>query len=428
MRLNRNEIYRLPHDLVHAMLSDIPEGIRFGNLTPDIVYDNKIIEIATSLKTDHSELVKIMNSKYRKYEHLILDNDIELNIIVVNPHGAFDYLQSFTESDYESMRRAFLFGQKIKQEFRRRFDDLGSDAETTSYLSLLREVKDDAKRNNVPHLGMIPQLDFCLPSTNKFSFKDYEHLCEAKTYRNQSTCIHLPMVILEDDDSTPVKYFNSRLPNSHIINSAITLLLNSKRPKDFEDLSNIAQINKYTRKDSKNKFNVEQVEVGHSDQIKVKSTRMQKEFLALRGVNKKKNNTRNVRDKTLNSKLPICLTEEHKMLTMYLNHGSEKKGKKTSISFSKESQDVDLTPFPILDRLPEMICLENLDLIVRELAYNIKRNVPENTYIVRKVLNKPLVVIMKPTRFGGPEDYPIHFCVLFKGEVLSEYVLKILSV
>jgi hypothetical protein len=59
--------------------------------------------------------------------------------------------------------------------------------------------------------------------------------------------------------------------------------------------------------------------------------------------------------------------------------------------------------------------LSDFDLVIREVALNMKRKTDSKEFIVRKILNRPIYVIISNTRYSLQADKPSFFSVVFKG-------------
>jgi hypothetical protein len=380
-----DRIRKLPHDLVQACLIGIPEGRRVSGLTPDVVTDSGIIEVVTRQSRSIEHLERAVGEKVIKYGHL----NQPLLVIGVNPVSVLSSHTQLTPDQEQLILRAYLTGVSILNEYKALN---GSPLEG-----------DDIYFEVPRHDRVVESQFFWNEKIPKINVTD------PYTYHTERTGVepvsHLPMIIPIEDSEVD---FDTHDPLSWFLFECI---MKSTKRSDLSltMLEILHHDTSYRKKDR-----------GAPDVVKISLDRSMEIKFASRGVNAKHyRNNQEIKSKRLRSKIPIDPSCETGDISDYLG---------TPISFRMEPYPLDPVDQiegnwklnPMVDivhwtQSQEFHALSTLDKIMYEVALNSHRNVRRGEFIVKKVPNSPVYVILKPTRYAGNDNPPCHVAVVYKG-------------
>jgi hypothetical protein len=91
--------------------------------------------------------------------------------------------------------------------------------------------------------------------------------------------------------------------------------------------------------------------------------------------------------------------------------------KKLPVSYDSPVTHID--DFILNTFMPEKVLLD-FDLMLREVIMNLKRATKNYQFIIRKVLGKPLYIVISNTRYSQQTDKPSYFSVYYKGQPFAQ--------
>lgn len=435
--LRDRDILKLPHNLVQCCLTNVAESEEIGGLTPDIVLHTEngidIIEIATRKTMDDQELASAISMKASKYFRLIAMGLVRrIQVIAVGLkqvmciNGVLDHPNSI------ALRAAYRLGVEIQNKFEGKWglfpahdsDDRHSKC-LDSFLSLPiermpggldpRSLTSELKESTSVRVGR----ETYDKEVKTWAWFITEHSQESHIIDHSKTVIHLPMILTTDASSELFISDRSDVYDRLVANIS-RLKIQSSR--DFETLRAVSEHNQGAPK----KMLWHELE---DDEFRISLSLKELIHLARRGVMKKslssmgipeimaveKDSKRDIHFDTSTADIDDWIQDRELVsLSDSLKDWVELMSWKTvagKCAFIEAISDV--------GKLSLFHQLKNLELIVREVAYNMARNPKDlgshKHFICKKLLNIDAYIIIRTTRMAGTEDSPCHFFVVYHG-------------
>jgi len=447
--LDEKSVRRLPHNLVQCCLTNLAEGEDVGSFTPDIVIHSDsgldIIEIATRQTLDDGVLAAAVSGKCNKYFRLIEMGLVrKIQIIAVGPQQVMCISGRFEHPNAIALKMAYRKGIEILNSFQAQwgyFSEEDSDDRMSSCLDGFRSIE----IVDIPG-GLDPS---CLTSplipNNLFQMgtgtyekhlntwsdflQNHDDKDQAKTKLDHTqTVVHLPMIIC-----TPTEDFPSMSERRDVYDKIFDAadFYSVQISRSYEELRQESEFNQGHKKtDSWYKLSPDEFRVHLSveDQIP----------LAKRGVMKKS---------LLNLKIPeICIWEDDSKKDLRLETQTDDIDSWVKLDEGRESfncleewhkllswKTLDNNPYftEAFEEIGHMTLfhqLFNLELIVREVAYNMARNPKDvgqsRTFIMKKIPQRNIYIIIRTTRMAGYDDSPCHYFIIYHGAETSNFIFE----
>lgn len=118
------DLSSIPHDFVHAALSDIPQSRRIAGQTPDIVWDDEsgatnIIEIATRHVQTYEKARAAITEKVNKYYHHVQEGRVQkMNIVVVYMQGVITLGDVLQPESVQALVQSYHLGLRVLEDIK----------------------------------------------------------------------------------------------------------------------------------------------------------------------------------------------------------------------------------------------------------------------------------------------------------------------
>jgi hypothetical protein len=405
----REKIESLPHNMVHVCISNIAEtDTKIGGQTPDIIWNRNIIEITTRQTSSSKVLEGAITEKVNKYGWMVDQGIIDnLIVIVVSLDDVMvNHTLRFTPEEEIRIINAYRFGLRMQKAYVNECGRIRESKaeETMNYFKKYFKgfIKPPVKCKTKPMVR-----DF-----KPMSFVDWIMEHPAAGDNDDRTICHVPMFVSQTGYvGEPPLLFNFQV--SHI--TSMWNQINHNRVSPGEDYN-------YLTLDTTGSINPRS---GQAVYGKEKDNEIQNRFvfkltqsdyyqLAKKGVWAKSNRE---------YKKAVETGEIRKKGILSLNAPT------FDIDQFLELEDLDSFSSDIFNWIPEgvheeidrcrsmeiMHCAANLDLIARECGLNLRCNTRGREMIVRKLPDRDVWLLLKPTKYSTSDDYPIFCSVLFRG-------------
>jgi len=431
--LDESAIYRLPHNLVLSCLTDELPG-EIGGLSPDILLRNEdetvdAIEVGTTQSPHITKLRQLVLQKLLKYSELIEGSYLrKLNIVAVNPTTVMTATGFMTGEYAARLIYAYRQGLTVLREFEIRHGTMRGEEDPekhTLFKGMLNSLKPTDKwseiweRDSILRIGRRTYEK--IPETWDSFFR---RTAEGRVEKD--TMVHMPFILCNKRrhgdplDIPDLPHGNGAY--NEIIRS-IPYSLFDKPDLDFDELEILSSARQGIQRKNKD----------YDDAFKCLLSESQRIELAMRGVMKKELSVKGidaVKMKELLSKKPYSILADTSDVEDYIRTDmqieQEPAWSMDEMKFATTTdQSGDLTDLLQQSlRLTDINRVFFLELILRELAYNMDRNPNDvgnkKEFIARRIPGFMAFVIIRTTRMGGKDGAPVFGFVLYQGETNTE--------
>jgi hypothetical protein len=439
--LTRAEVLRLPHNFVHAVLSSDLMAPDIMGLTPDIgVWDEEgrmnIIEVVTTSNPEPSVLLQAMLDKALKYDELVqLGKVYKLNVVGVSPIKAYSLNGEITGFDGMRLKHALRKGLEIRSAFEKEHGHQVEDEDPEKRQNV-REILTSTEwetYNKVFNMDPIFPTPFpmrlCLRRepliedwNSFFRTRTFEKDGTRKRDASHDTVVHLPWVNCTRSDEPLVKLSDGVDFGEDIYSKlAMAALWRSELDSqlDVEELETISMV----MGGQKKKLDSSQI---LEDEVLMNCNKADRIELAMRGVMKKELEMAHepiIQMKVDLDKKDIDINSDTSNIHEFIHTPMESVDDCAWVSDQMEpmfgtdgSGDfVDL--FTSLLRIKDVHRLMFLELIVREVSYNMHRNPKDHGqgkhFIIRRIPGFAASIVIRTTRMSGEEGAPVFVMLVY---------------
>jgi len=440
--LKEKDLLRLPHNLVQCCLTNLAEGEDVGGFTPDIVIHTEngldIIEITTRRSLDEGVLATAVSSKCAKYIRLIEMGLVHrLQVIAVGTQQVMCITGRFEHPNVAALRTAYRKGLEILMEYELKwghFLEEESDERVTSCLDMFSSLEIPNLPGGLDPASMIDPIDpvrvFKLgKSTYEKVLPTWDHFIAAHIEKaknsekvkvdNEQTVVHLPMIDYENTEGFPSSSERMDVYDKILMKSDYISVQHSRSYDELRLDSDFRQGAVKPQSWSKLESDEFRVYLTLSEQVPLAKRGVMKKALSMMGVPE-------VRSWELESKKDIHIHTYTGDIDEWIKEEEEMLSENCISDWHNlmEWKTLGNKPyfFEAFNQIGNMRLfhqLLNLELIVREVAYNMDRNPkdfpPSRSFIIKRIPSRPIYIIMRTTRMAGSEDSPCHFFIVYHG-------------
>lgn len=426
--LRREEIAKLPHDLVHMLYSLEAEArVPDSHLTPDIIYrrpdgELNVLEITTRRSINYRTVQMAVEEKISKYSKLLDDRKIQaLNVLVVTPTSCTIAYGNLSAWANRQLLQAYRYGRMIQEAFWKIHgnDDDQADENSDRLKDLLGKFEYSDPRFDVRMAPDPAGMIHIRTATYKKSFKTFQqYIDSAPDGVERRTACHLPMILVNEGQFSSVE-FAGDYPDHPMADLWLKGLADTdlKSEKDFKWLQARSEMND----GEKQKVTKDLL----PDEFRLDLAPDQRAYLSLRGVMAKEIKSDALKAKRNEDKLPISLKADFVEIDDYLASSIGKLGESdwmesSLLDFMNDTGGPKglIDPFKKLMRTPIMNRCRVLEMIAFEAVANCTRNPKDRgdsrNFIIRPLVGLKAAVMIRTTR-GSDLEGKIFCSVLWDG-------------